>query len=130
MDGDLIRAQAIRSRRFSPPDSPRTFSPPGRLPPTWHISSHHITSHLITSHRITPHHTTSLATPGRLSPTWHIKAHHDLPDYITSLHPTTLIPLQSTSLAPRQPVLCHACRSCCWQAFAAMRRLHDAAAER
>ena len=34
MEGSLMRAQAILSRLFSPPDSPRTLRPPGRLPPT------------------------------------------------------------------------------------------------
>ena len=34
MDGRAMREQAIVSRRFSPPDSPRTVRPPGSVPPT------------------------------------------------------------------------------------------------
>jgi hypothetical protein len=34
MDGAEISAHAMFSRRFSPPDRPRTRMPPGRAPPT------------------------------------------------------------------------------------------------
>ena len=35
-DGSDMRAHAILSRLFSPPERPRTVRPPGKLPPTCH----------------------------------------------------------------------------------------------
>lgn len=34
MDGFAIREQETVKRRFSPPESPRTLTPPGSTPPT------------------------------------------------------------------------------------------------
>ena len=35
MEGEEMSAHAMFSRRFSPPDRPRTRMPPGSAPPTW-----------------------------------------------------------------------------------------------
>ena len=37
MEGEEMSAHAMFSRRFSPPDRPRTRMPPGSAPPTWSI---------------------------------------------------------------------------------------------
>jgi hypothetical protein len=51
MSGVAKNAAAIDKRRLSPPDKPRSSSPPGSRPPTWSVDAsvknHHVSRHSI-----------------------------------------------------------------------------------